>query len=152
MVTGIRLKVGKTNVRSPKYMSEATYVNAVNKGMRSIEKDLLYIIQQFEDVTPVFMKDALQPTFDKSLVYVPKKSGMLKDSGYLEIVEYRGSPKVEMGYGAYGRPDYAVYVHEMVEIQHQAPTQAKFLERAVNEDMGDLINRLASSYKAFMGV
>lgn len=152
MATSVRLKVGKTFVKSPKYMSEANYVTEVNRGMKSIEKDLLYIIQQFEDVTPEFMKDALQPTFDKSQTYVPFRGGTLKNSGYLEIVEYRGSPKVEMGYGAGGRPDYTVYVHEMVEIPHAAPTQAKFLERAVNEDMGDLIDRLAASYKNFMGV
>lgn len=152
MALGVKLKVGKVSVRSPKYMSEATYVRSINQGWKAIEASLKSIINQFEDITPEIMRDALQPTFDKSQVYVPHQTGALKNSGYLEIVEFRGNPKVEIGYGRGGSPDYAVYVHEMVEIPHRAPTQAKFLERAVNEDMQDIADRLALSYKAFMGV
>jgi hypothetical protein len=150
-MANVRLKVGKTNVRTTGYPSEPYFVNQVNAGIKKIMGDLNYIFQQFEDVTPQFMYDALKPTFDKTQERVPVDSGALKASGYLEIRTFRGNPEVEMGYGRGGFPFYTVYVHEMVEIPHAAPTEAKFMERPINEDLGDIIDRLASQYKEFMG-
>jgi len=151
MSLGVRLKVGKTSVRVASYPSEPFFVRQVNAGMKAIQDDLLYIIQQFEDVTPEAMLEAMQPIFDESQVLVPVDTGRLKESGYIEIVEFRGNPKVEIGYAKGGDPDYAVYVHEMIEIPHKPPTQAKFLEKAVNDGMGSLIDTLAAQYKEFMG-
>jgi hypothetical protein len=152
MALGTRLKVGKVSVRTPKYMSEAGYVKSVNQGMNELRKNLDYIIQQFEDVTPEFMMEALRPTFEKTQTRVPVRGGRLKRSGYLEVVQNsRGNPVVEMGYAKGGVPDYAVYVHEMTEIKHAAPTTAKFVEGPVNEDLGDIIDRLAARYKDFVG-
>lgn len=151
MTVGVRLKVGKVNVRSTRYPSEAGYVKEINQGMAELEKNLKWIIQQFEDVTPEVMLDAMRPMYDKSQVYVPVRGGTLRDSGYLEIVERRGRPTVEMGYAKGGSPDYAVYVHEMIGIPHASPTQAKFLERAVNEEVGATIDRLVANFREFMG-
>lgn len=151
MSVGIKLKVGKVNVRTPKYPSEPGYVKAVNTGMKELEKNLLSILDQFANVTPEIMKGALQPMFDLSQEYVPVRGGTLKESGYLEIVERGGRPFVEIGYAKGGSPDYAVYVHEMIEIPHTAPTRSKFLEHAVNEAVGDTIDRLVADYKEFMG-
>lgn len=147
-----KLKVGKTSVRTTGYMSEASFVKQINAGMRSIEKDVQYIMDQFEDVTPEIMYDALKPTFDKTQERVPKRTNALANSGYLEIVERRGKPTVELGYAKGGYPDYAVYVHEMLEIPHRAPTSAKFVEGPVNEDLGDIIDRITSAYRDFMSV
>jgi hypothetical protein len=151
MSLGVKLKVGKTNVRTTGYPSESGFVRQVNQGMRKIQEDLGYIIQQFEDVTPEFMLEAMRPIFDESQRIVPVRTSALKDSGYLEIVEFRGSPKVEIGYAKGGNPWYAVYVHEMIEIPHRPPTQAKYLEKPVNDGLGALIDTLAAQYKEFMG-
>lgn len=153
MTVTARLRVGKTNVRTPQYMSETGYVKSVNQAMNSIKKDLDYIFSQFEDVTPQFMLEALRPTFEKTQERVPQRTGRLKSSGYLELVESsKGRPVVEMGYAKGGSPDYAMYVHEMVEIRHAPPTSAKFVEGPVNEDLGDIIDRLESQYLEFMRV
>lgn len=151
MVTGIKLKMGKVNVRTTGFPSEANFVKQVNQGMRALEKNLLWVIEQFEDVTPDIMKDALQPIFDKSQEYVPKRTRALMNSGYVEVVERRGRPYVELGYAAGGKPDYAAYVHENTEMPHAAPTRAKFLEAAINEEIGTTIDRLEAGYRNFMG-
>lgn len=148
----VKLVMGKTSVRTTGYPSEASFVKQVNDGMRAITKDLISCLTQFENATPEIMYDALKPTFEKSQRYTPYKTGDLRSSGYLEITEWRGSPQVEMGYGKGGHPDYTVYVHEMIEIPHQAPTRAKFLESAVNEDMGDIADRITVGYQRFIGI
>lgn len=150
--TGVKLKVGRTSIRTTKYPSEPGYVEQINQGMKSLQKDMLYIIQQFEEVTPDFMVEALRPIFEESQRIVPRNTGDLANSGYLEVVSGRtGNIWVDMGYGRNNTPDYAVYVHEMVQIPHKAPTQAKFLEQPVNEGLGDIIDRLAAKYKEFGG-
>lgn len=151
MSVGIKLKVGKVNVRTTGYPSEAAFVKQVNTGLRQLEKSLLDILDQFTNVTPEIMLDAMRPMYDLSQEYVPVRGGDLKDSGYLEIVQRGNKPVVEFGYAKGGRPDYAVYVHEMVEIPHKAPTRAKFAEQAVNEAVGTTIDRLVANYKEFMG-
>lgn len=151
MSVGIKLKVGKVNVRTTGYMSEASYVKQINQGLGQLTKSLVDLLKQFEDATPEIMLDAMRPMYDKSQEYVPVRGGTLKNSGYLEIVEKRSKPVVEMGYAKGGSPDYAVYVHEMTSIPHVAPTRAKFLEHAVNEEIGSTIDRLVANYKGFMG-
>lgn len=148
----VRLVMGKTNVRTTGYPSEAGFVRQVNEGMKEITNNLLYCLDQFEGASAEIMYDALKPTFDKTQIYCPHRSGALRDSGYLEIVQWRGTPQVQMGYAKGGNPDYAVYVHEMVEIPHVAPTRAKWVEVAVNEDFGGIIDRIADGYRRFSGL
>lgn len=152
MVSKIKLKMGLERVSKPKFASEPGMVAQVQAQVRALQDDLEYIFDQFEDVTPEICLEALKPVFEQSKVYCPKLTGDLVNSGYLEVVGYRGKPRVEMGYGKGGRPYYAAYVHEMTQIHHAYPTQAKFLERAVNEDIGGIIDRVSDGYKRFMGV
>ena len=151
-MTVTRLKMGKTNVRIPAYASEPEYVRLANQAMKSIMADLQYIIDETEGTTPEIMKEALEPTFELSKKYCPKDTGALVNSGYLEVKSFRGNPSVELGYGKGGNPFYTAYVHENVEMSHQAPTQAKFLERAVNEDIGNIIDRITMEYQALLGL
>lgn len=151
-MTITRLKMGKTNVRVSEYASEADYVRQANQAMKSIMQDLQYIIDETEGVTPEIMKEALEPTLELSAVYCPKDTGALVESRYLEVTSFRGNPSVEMGYAKGGNPDYAAYVHEMVQIPHKPPTQAKFLERAVNEDIGNIIDRVVQGYQQLLGL
>ena len=104
--------------------------------------------------------DAAYEIFDLSQVYVPRDTEALADSGRVEEVSTqavmgrkraaggRYAPKSDtVGFQVvYGGPGsgtnpktgkpveaYAVIVHEDLEATHAPPTQAKFLERAVNE-------------------
>jgi hypothetical protein len=147
-----RLKMGKTNVKVPAYASESTYVRMANEAMKKIKADLEYIINETENVTPEIMLEALKPTFEKSKEYCPVDTGDLRGSGYLEITSFRGQPTVEMGYGKGGHPHYTAYVHENLEMRHEPPTQAKWLERAVNEDIGNIIDRVAEGYQQVLGI
>lgn len=149
---GARLKVGKVTVRTPRYPSEPGYVESVRRGMKELMDNVNYIFQQFEEITPEIMLDVLKPIYDESQVLVPVKTGDLKNSGFLRIASGRtGNIWVEMGYADGGDPDYAAYVHEMTNIPHKPPTQAKFLEQPINEHMLDIIDELAARYKEFAG-
>lgn len=151
-MTIARLKMGKTYVRVPAFASETEYVRLANQAMKSIMADLQYIIDETEGTTPEIMKEALEPTLELSAKYCPKDTGALVNSRYLEVTSFRGKPTVEMGYAKGGKPSYAAYVHEMVQIPHKAPTQAKFLERAVNEDIGNVIDRVVQGYQQLLGL
>jgi hypothetical protein len=146
----LQVRLGMERMRKPKYASEPGYLAQVKKMTKALEEDLEYIFEQFEDVTPDIAYEAMKPTFDKSQVYVPRESGDLARSGYLEVIERGKRPRVEIGYGKGGLPRYAPYVHEMTHIPHQHPTSAKFLERAINEDLFDIIDRVAEGYRRFM--
>jgi hypothetical protein len=144
--------MGLTRVNAPQYASESDYVQQMQAVLKALKDDLQYIMDQFEDVTPAITMDALRPTFDKSQGYCPVLTGDLKNSGYLEDVGFRGQPRVEMGYAKGGIPRYAVLVHEQVEVPHRPPTRSKFLEAAINEDYGEIIDRVSEGYKRFMGI
>lgn len=151
-MTITRLKMGKTNVRIPAYASESDYVRQANQAMKSIMEDLQYIINETENTTPEIMKQALEPTLELSAKYCPKDTHALVNSRFMEVTSFRGKPTVELGYAKGGVPNYAAYVHEMVQIPHEAPTQAKFLERAVNEDIGNIIDRVVDGYQQLLGL
>jgi hypothetical protein len=61
--------------------------------------------------------------YDKSQELVPVKTGRLKKSGRVRM-NNDGTYRVE-----YMEP-YAIFVHEMLGLRHETPTQAKFLEDA----------------------
>lgn len=147
----LKVRLGIERLRVPQFASEPTFLADVKKMVQSVESDLEYILEQFADVTPDITYEALEPTFKKSQEYCPVQSGDLKDSGYLEIVSKGDRPYVEMGYGKGGKPRYAPVVHEMTTMYHEPPTRSKWLEAAVNEDMGAIIDRVHDGYRRFMG-
>lgn len=152
MVRTLNLKMGLEKVSKPMHPEQSSFVAGVNAQMRALRDDLQSIMEQFEDVTPEITIEALTPTFDKSQIYCPHRTGDLRNSGYLESVGFRGQPRVELGYGRGGNPWYAALVHEQVEVPHAPPTRSKFLEAAVNEDHEMIFARVSEGYKRFMGV
>lgn len=105
------------------------------------------LINELENVTPDILLEALEPTFEKSQEYCPYDTGRLRDSGYLQITQFRGNPTVEIGYGLGGEPPYTVNVHENLEWRHKYPTRAKWLEVALLEDDQAIQQRIISAYK-----
>jgi hypothetical protein len=113
---------------------------------------LIEVCDNFVNVSEDVMLEALQPTFEKARdVYCPEKTGDLRASGYLEKVGFRGQPRVEIGFARGGDPWYGLYVHEMTGYNHEPPTQAKFLQRAVMEDLNVIYQRLGAAYAEQMG-
>lgn len=141
--------IGKRVVQksAPGYPNEARWTKSVREQTKSMEDALVKILKSFEEVSEEVIIEALKPTMEKAKTYTPKDTGALVNSAYLEKVMFRGKPKVEFGFARGGVPPYATEVHENLAFQHAVPTQAKFLEVAVQEDLVNIYRRLAYYYK-----
>lgn len=146
----LKLQVGKLSNRGKEFFAgEAEAASVMRDQFAELTKIIKSIGDQLDgEITAEIMREALIPTFEKSQIYCPVKTGDLRDSGYLEIVQFRGSPRVEMGYGAGGKPPYAILVHEASEMYHKPPTRSHWLLAAMLEDTDLMEQRLKASYKA----
>jgi hypothetical protein len=124
----------------------------VREQFKRVLKNFEAWIVHMEGETAKILKEALQPTFDRSQIIVPKKTGALKDSGYLEVRTFRGKVVAEMGYGKGGKPHYAIIQHENLEYHHDPPARAKFLEGPLLEDADEIRRRCIALYKEASGV
>lgn len=147
MVQKVRLSasVGRRSTSSGSVHKSAS--NSARAGFAGILKNYRTLISHLHDVSAQVIYEALEPTFLKSQEYCPTDTGALKDSGYLIVTDFRNIPTVEMGYGKGGEPDYAVTVHENMEWRHKAPTRAKWLQVALEEDTNDIPKRIVAGYK-----
>jgi hypothetical protein len=130
--------------------SSDEYKDVVRNTRRDMDRvidNYRRLVQHLELVSPEVLYDALQPTFQLSQEYCPIDTGKLKASGYLEITQFRGVPTVEIGYARGGDPEYAVNVHENLEWRHKAPTRAKWLQVALQEDAPQIQSRIVNSYR-----
>lgn len=143
----VHVQIGATRItRASAYASQVTFNQVAQAQGRAITDSLLEIYRSFEIMSPDVMMDALEPTFQISQDWCPVDTGDLKASGYLAVTEYRGKPRVEIGYAKGGTPWYAEQVHEDVEMQHTPPTRAKWLQQAVMFDLNGIWHRLGLGY------
>lgn len=127
----------------------ASNTRQASQEMRAIIKEYERLINHIQNVSPNILMDALRPTFNKSQIYVPKKTGKLAKSGYLRITHRGKTPRVEIGYGYRGNPEYAADVHEELEWRHKYPTRAKYLQAALAEDANEI---QANIYRGYLGI
>jgi hypothetical protein len=152
MAPRLHVAIGKQRfTESPRWPSENDYIASVQRQTKGLVKAIEEIVKQFKEASPEIMIEALRPTFELSQVYVPKDTGALMRSGYLEEAMFRGKPRVEIGYGYRNSPLYAQLVHERTDLYHEPPTKAKFLQDAVMEDLPNIYKRLGENYRRFMG-
>lgn len=135
--------------RAPLWPSEPGYVRQMQQQSKALTDALLSIFDQFEDASTDIMIDALEPTGEKAREYTPVDTSELLDSYYLVSAPFRGKPRVEMGFARGGKPNYAMYVHE-IPYNHAEPTRYKFLEQAMKEDLDQIYQRLGAAYRTFM--
>ncbi len=147
-----RLKalVGKAAAGVAKTKLDARSTVSMLRTARDISDALIKVIDAFEDVTEDIIVEALEPTLELAKEYCPVDTGKLVNSAYLEKDTFRGKPRAEIGFARAGNPWYAAIVHESLWFRHAAPTQAKFLERAVFEDLGNIRARLETAYRDFV--
>lgn len=138
MITRFRSVVGRKQIAASVNKTTADYTRSARADMAGVMKNYQAFCKHMQNCTPEVLLDALKPAFELSQEYVPKKTGALAASGYLHIIAFRGIPTVEIGYGLGGEPDYAAAVHENMEWRHQEPTQAKYLERALDETYDEM--------------
>ena len=154
MADPLGIQVGRQRVTVAASPSEAGYIRIIRGQMNTIMKNMLKLIEGIEGVTPAAIKFGMEPIFEESQRLVPVDTGKLKLSGYLEVrTESRsGRVRAEIGYGLHGRPHYAGFVHEMVNISHAPPTQAKYLEAAINTKIGDFVRRVGFFLQKATGI
>lgn len=148
----VTLTVGRQ--RSSRSMSpfESGYLGNIRSQMKSLQIQLKAIIEDVKDVTPEAMVVGLQPAFDESQKLVPVDKGVLKQSGFLKAARTNTGASVALGYGFGGNPVYAAHVHERLDIPHKSPTQAKFLESAVNMHIDKFLPRVVKHIQRTTGL
>ena len=144
--------VGRVRVTVAASPSEAGYIQSIRKQMDAIGQNLKKVTDRIQNITPEALIFGVQPIFDRSQELVPVDTGTLKSSGFIETRETSQGVGVFVGYGRFGKPHYAGFVHERLDIRHAKGKQAKFLEAAVNEKIGDFTRRVALYIKRETGL
>lgn len=132
-------RVRVTNVVSP---SEAAYIGQMKAQSDQIVANMRKAISHIENTTADALLFGLEPIYDESQRLVPVDTGRLRRSGFTSVRKRAGGPVAQIGYGRFGQPFYAAFVHERMDIRHAPPTQAKFLETAVMTKLGDFRRRV----------
>ena len=138
----IRLNVGRQNITRALSPADAGYVVGMRNQMRMLKKNMEAVIEGIEDATPRALRHGLRPIFRTSQRLVPVDTGALKASGFLEVRRTTRGATGAVCYAKGGRPFYASIVHERLDLRHKSPTQAKFLEEAVNRHIGNFARRV----------
>ncbi len=143
MVT--RTSIGYRRIPASTRASTAAATRSVRAQFRQVERNLKELIASIESATIPAVRAGLKPIFKRSQELVPIDTGKLKQSGFL-VVQRNSKRKIqaEVGYARRNRPNYAVFVHENQNMSHKAPTQAKFLERAIDEELPKARGRIVS--------
>lgn len=147
-MASIGVQVGGRKVRNNASPSEAAYTRNINKQMDAIKRNLNKLISGIENANPQALHYAVQPIYQDSQRVVPEDTGTLKDSGFIETRRNASSATVVVGYAKGGHPHYAIYVHERLELEHDSPTQAKFLEDPIKWNMNKILPRYAEWMRA----
>jgi len=146
----ISLGMGNKTYKASDVSSAAELGRALKPAFDEMARDFRDYMRRVQGAIPNDLLGALQPTMELSLVYVPRDTGDLAGSAYLEVAPFRNGARVEMGYGRGGDPDYAIYVHE-VPYKHAEPTSYKFLQRAIDEDWHNIVQRISDNVRLRLG-
>jgi hypothetical protein len=146
---GLRLP-GRVREGSQAYFRKSATLSA-RADMADIVKKYEMLIRHLGNVTPDILENALIPVFDKSQEYVPVKTGLLKESGVLEVSDEGGQPQAEIIYGN-AEAWYAALVHEYVWLNHEPPTRAKYLQSAMEEELDSVMSSLLVDYTTALGM
>ena len=152
MARRVRFKVGAQRLIGGLAPWQVGYGRQVRSQMVQVEKSYTRLIETLQADTEEAVRQMLQPVFDRSQELVPIDTGVLKASGYIETRVSRGRVVGEVGYGKGGRPNYAVLVHEDLNIPHAPPTQAKFLEQAADEHANGMLDQAGHVYSQTLGL
>lgn len=150
MVTTFRPKIG-VGVGTA-YSSQRNFAEQIRQQMKVITDNYSDMVNNVVENAPEILLEALEPTFAMSQEMVPEKTGKLKNSGYLLITSSGQNAAVEMGYAKNGEPDYAVVVHEDLDVHHAPPTGAKFLQYPLTVDEGNIQARILLGFAEATGL
>lgn len=132
--------------------SGASATRDVRAQMADVQKAFEAVINNVEEATVEAIREGLQPVYDKSQALVPVLTGALKESGFIEVEKRASGAHGVVGYARGSHPPYAAIVHERLDLHHEAPTQAKFLEAAVMEELPKFEARLVAAMSRALGI
>ena len=148
----VRFRVGPTRIVTGHAPHTANYTRQIRQQMKSVEQSFKRLLDHIGANSPAAVEAALMPIFERSQELVPVKTRALKNSGFIKVSQgLKGNARGEVGYGAGGVPHYAAIVHEDLDAQHASPTQAKYLEQAVNEHLSTALDQAAGVYSEQLG-
>jgi hypothetical protein len=95
--------------------------------------------------------EVIEKVYRESQQLVPVATGALRDSGRVtkKPIGASGFPETAVEYGN-ENVTYAVYVHENLEVEHKAPTQAKYLEVPLLKNRDHLKTIVAARLKTLL--
>lgn len=114
----------------------------IRQQMKALEDTIAKVLRETNNATLDALGYALQPIDTRMHELVPVDKGPLIESSYYEFRQGDSGPEAELGFARGGQPFYATMVHENLEVHHESPTQAKFLEQAVAENVGQIRERM----------
>ena len=106
---------------------------------------------EINDMVRSTVEEVVQKVFDESQLLVPVNTGALRASG--EIVNEQASMDgtFTSSYVSYGEGlTYAVRVHEDLDMYHNAPTRAKYLEIPLIQNRKVLENLIRQRLKVIL--
>jgi hypothetical protein len=88
------------------------------------------------------VNEVMQEVFDESQELVPVDTGSLKDSGIFISAQDKGNGvEASISYGN-ALVTYAIDVHEDLQVFHEPPTQAKYLEIPMTNHQPELLKAI----------
>jgi hypothetical protein len=158
MATKPRIVIKPSFGRLPGRVSEGSKafykkqaIGTARASMQNVTRQYEKFVRHLQGVTPDIVRNALEPVFDKSQVYVPVDKGYLKESGQLNVETEGGQVIGTITYGD-ARAWYAALVHEYVWLNHEPPTRAKYLQSAMEEELDQFMVSVTLDYSLAMGM
>lgn len=127
----IAASIGSRRLSKNDRSAEAVAIRNIRKGMNEVIEQYRKWIAHMDSVQPEILEQAFERVLFDSLIMVPRDTGNLADSAYLEVGKAGTRTNLEIGYDKGSRLGYAAVVHENLEWQHEPPTRAKYLEIAL---------------------
>jgi len=120
-------------------------VDATNLQLQQKSREINAMLKRTVD-------DVTEKVFAQSQILVPVNTGALKASGQIVKEPTTGDGEFVGSYVTYGNGtvNYAVKVHEDLQMYHTAPTQAKFLEAPLLQNIKVLENLIRERLKVIL--
>src|SRR5690606_7190367 len=117
----LRFSVGRSRGPSRLSPSHTAYTRNVQAQMQQVIKNAQKVIDAVEVTSLPALRYALKPIYDTSQELVPKRTGKLARSGFVEVRRRGSTVEGVVGYARSEDPHYAVFVHERMDFYHAPP-------------------------------
>jgi hypothetical protein len=115
-------------------------------NMANIIAEYTKLLRKFKVLSPAACETALKPIFKRAQYLVPEDTGALWESGQLTSgVNSKGAAYADITFGN-EEAWYAALVHEYTWQKHEAPTRSKYLQVAMEEGLGAVMDTLKAEY------